>query len=162
MSYRCLSNQTADRSHTYVKLDIIERGYVPLTPESRDHIYDLLVERSHERFFAPVFETIQIKTARDGVFSTQTRSGSDQPPVSTGGKPRNSTAYADYRIDWIAVFDPATHHIYYYHYDVYRHHDKINIKKIAPDREFGRRTVRSNAIPELRHSVSDTTSSLFT
>lgn len=144
--YKVTSNQMADQSEVLVELDLIRRGYVPLLPRSRDHIYDILVERAHDRFHHPLFETIQVKTVgKEGKVATSTRgNGSRNERVSANGKVRNSTAYADYLIDWIAAvtYDGQ---VIYYPYEVYKEFDLINIHTVH-GRDFGSRIVPSHCI----------------
>lgn len=143
--YRYTSNQTADRSQLLVELDLIRRGFVPFVPRSRDHIYDILVEREHEKYARPVHETIQVKTVSEQwTFNTTTRGHSNESRVSLTGKFRNNTAYADYCIDWIAAVD-KDEQVHYYPLDVYREYKQIHIKKI-PGVEFGKRDVPSHCV----------------
>ena len=143
--YRYSSNQSGDLAETRVMTDIIKRGYVPLVPQSRDHIYDILVERDHPKFGGPVFESIQVKCLQGQSFHTATRGGGKAmyERVSIGGKFRNSTSYADYRIDWIAAVEAVSGKIYYYPLEVYRQYSTINVKTIAPT-DFGCRDVPSS------------------
>lgn len=147
--YKVTSNQVADQSEVIVELDLIRRGYVPLLPRSRDHIYDILVERVHERHQRPVFEMIQVKTVnKDGKISTSTRRpGTRTERVSAYGKIRNNTAYADYLIDWIAAvtYDGK---ISYYPFDIYKSFDIINVNTVH-GRDFGSRIVPSHCINNL-------------
>lgn len=152
--YKVTSNQVADQSEVIVELDLIRRGYVPLLPRSRDHIYDILVERVHERQQRPVFETIQVKTVgKDGKVATSTRGpGTRTERVSARGKVRNSTAYADYLIDWIAAvtYDGI---VYYYPYDIYKEFDIINVHTVH-GRDFGSRIVPSHCASLLLEDIS--------
>ena len=141
--YRYNSNQTADLAEYRVIADIVKRGYVPLLPTSRDHIYDILVERNHPKFGPPTFETIQVKCLHGAWVHTSTRPQGNLERVSIGGKFRNSTSYADYCIAWIAAVDASSEKIYYYPLEVYRQHERINVKKIAPT-DFGYRDVPSS------------------
>jgi len=153
--YKCRSNQSGDLAESIVIADIIKRGYVPLLPTSRDHIYDILVERNYPKFGAPIFETIQVKCLRRGSgrydrsrwVYTSTRPQANFERVSINGKPRNSTSYADYCIAWIAGVDASSEKIYYYPLEVYRQHERINVKKIAPT-DFGYRDVPSSRQPQ--------------
>jgi len=145
--YKCSSNQSGDLAESIVIADIIKRGYVPLLPTSRDHIYDILVERNYPKFGAPIFETIQVKCLRGAWVHTSTRPQGNFERVSVNGKPRNSTSYADYCIAWIAGVDTSSEKIYYYPLEVYRQHERINVKKIAPT-DFGYRDVPSSRQPQ--------------
>jgi hypothetical protein len=153
--YKVTSNQIADQSEVIVELDLIRRGFVPLFPRSRDHIYDILVERSHERGQRPVFETIQVKTVRSGnKVTTSTRSSSASERVSIHGKLRNNTRYADFLIDWIAAVT-YTGDIHYYPYEVYRHYEVLNIEE-HHGYEFG-----SHHVPTSRAKTPQQTHMLF-
>lgn len=136
MSYRHTSNQTADLTVAIVMADLIKRGWVPCTPVSRDTIYDLVVDRG------TLFVTLQIKTAKGGVFHCTNRTGKiGSEFVSARGKPRNRYHYKDFRIDWMVGVEGEICH--YYPLSVYKNYDVINVRKI-PAVDFGVNVVRSH------------------
>ena len=140
MSYRHSSNQVADRSLLAVTTDIVERGFMPCTPLSRDTIYDLVVDRSG------VFETLQIKTLSKFTFCTWNRSAAAVEYVSENGKLRNRYAYKDHNIHWmVGVLREEPYTLYYYPLDVYQHHDTIDVRRIEPV-DFGRILVESSGL----------------
>tara|TARA_Y100000593_G_scaffold74109_1_gene136255 strand:+ start:864 stop:1298 length:435 start_codon:yes stop_codon:yes gene_type:complete len=111
MSYNDSSNQSGDRSESYVKLDLIKRGWVVLEPSSRDTLYDFVVDRG-----GGVFETIQVKTLSNGSLTKIVdRSGE---VVSKNGKSRNSHDYAAEGIEWLVGVSKHGE-IHYYHHSTY-------------------------------------------
>lgn len=156
MSYRYSSNQSADRSLLIVMTDIVDRGFMPCTPLSRDTIYDLVVDRGQGKF-----ETLQIKTLSKYSFSTANRSANADEPVSRNGKARNRYFYRDFGIDWmVGVAREFPHQLYYYSIDVYRHHDTIDVRRIMPV-DFGTCVVKSSGIRGVRPSPDAIPSSGF-
>ncbi len=92
--YRHISNQSGDKSETLVIAFLQERGWIPSVPQSRDAVYDLIVDLGNKNF-----QTIQVKTMkRNGIPKRRKR---DFENVSKNGKTRNTINYADHKIDWI-------------------------------------------------------------
>ena len=58
--YKCRSNQSGDLSEALVKAYLIKKGWVVLTPSSRDTVYDFIVDRGDYE------EKIQVKTLSNG------------------------------------------------------------------------------------------------
>ena len=144
MSYRYQSQQTADIREMMVQQDLARRGFVSARM-TRDHLYDLVMERSHVVGASPVFETIQVKPgALHTTTPISTRGGIDafahNARVSETGKPRNNTLYRDYCIDWIAAVDVDAGRIWYYAFDTYRHLTEIRVGR-TPETDIGDRTV---------------------
>lgn len=135
MSYRHATNQIADRSQLLVTLDLVSRGFVPSVPVSRDTVYDLIVEREQTQF-----ETIQVKTLNKHLLRLTNRAHGDEP-VSRNGKARNKYHYADYRVSWVVGVQHRPHvEFFYYPLEVYRHYEKIDVRKI-PSVDFGVRVL---------------------
>jgi hypothetical protein len=110
--YRDKSNQSGDRSQAAVLWDLVDRGWIVSRPESRDSVYDLVVDRGNK-----VFETVQVKTmCGNSIAKIIDRSGER---VSHNGKTRNSVDYAAEGIDWLAGYNPETNEIHYYKLDTY-------------------------------------------
>lgn len=123
--YAIKSNKTADLSEALVYADIINRGWMVLTPSSRDSVYDFVVDLGDR------FEKVQVKTITGKTIQTTNRgSSAGKETVSTGGKVRNSFSYADKEIDWLVGVVPDTKRIYYYPLSIYAQHDKININYV--------------------------------
>ena len=142
MSYRDSSNQSGDRSEATVMLDLIKKGWVILTPSSRDSVYDYVVDRGNGKF-----ETIQVKTmSGNSICRIVDRSGEI---VSANGKIRNSIDYAKHGIDWL-VGVKKTGETFYYKHSTY---SKIKTKSFSvnlhkqdgfPNREVPNRHARKN------------------
>ena len=50
MSYRDSSNRNGDLSQLSIKRDLVKKGWIVLVPESRDTIYDYVVDRGNGVF----------------------------------------------------------------------------------------------------------------
>lgn len=127
MSYRHATNQIADRSQLLVTLDLVSRGFVPSVPVSRDTVYDLIVEREQTQF-----ETVQVKTLNKHILRLTNRAHGDEP-VSRNGKARNKYHYAHHGISWVVGVQHRPHvEFFYYPLEVYRHYEKIDVRKVPP------------------------------
>jgi len=110
--YRTTSNRTGDLSQQLVITDLIKRGWIVLTPSSRDSVYDFVVDMGNKNFI-----TIQVKTLSNNMLCKFVDRSRER--VALNCKVRNSLDYAQHKIDWIAGVDPISNNIHYYHYDVY-------------------------------------------
>lgn len=132
MSYRTTSNQTGDLSEQIFYTEMIRKGWMVLTPSSRDAIYDFVVDMG-EKGFAKV----QVKTLRGNlIYKKIDRSSAS---VSHGGKVRNSTDYAEHGIDWLVAVEPIVDGGKCYFYSLERYSqisgNAINITQ-HPSEEF--------------------------
>lgn len=141
MAYKHKSNLTGDLTEQIVRTLLMSKGWVILTPDSRDHVYDLAVQLHGNKV-----ETIQVKgLSPNGSFKTTNRHPNSKESVSVGGKQRNCFRYADYGVDWMVGVDIKTYSTYFYPLSVYRNYDVINVNKIGAT-EFPRNTeIVSNA-----------------
>lgn len=144
MSYRYQSQQTSELRELIVAEDLIWRGFVNARM-TRDHLYDILFERSHLEGQRPVFETIQVKPGEWLKYTPISTRGGVEPfakngRVSNTGKPRNNTLYRDFCIDWIAAVDVQTRRIWYYPWETYRHLERIQVG-VTTNADIGRRDV---------------------
>ncbi len=110
MSYRDSSNQSGDRSEAAVIHDLIMKGFIVCTPQSRDSVYDLVVDMGEH------FETVQVKTmCGNSITRIVDRSGER---VSRNGKTRNSLDYAAHGVHWLAGVNKSGE-VYYYKHETY-------------------------------------------
>ena len=68
MSYRHTSNQSGDASQSRVRTFLVERGFIVLEPNSRDAIYDYVVDCG-----GGIFETVQVKTLQGNKLAKRVR-----------------------------------------------------------------------------------------
>ena len=108
MTYKDKSNQSGDISEKAIELDLIVKGYVVLTPSSRDTVYDYVVDTGKGKFV-----TIQCKTmSGNSITKIVDRSGEI---VSKNGKTRNSLDYAKEGIDYLVGVNKKSEVFYYKH-----------------------------------------------
>lgn len=118
--YRDTSNRSGDLNQQIVATDLIKRGWIVLTPSSRDSVYDFVVDMGDKQF-----QTIQVKTmSGNSICKFVDRSGER---VSHNGKVRNSLDYAEHKIDWIVGVNKEGE-IYYYNLQTY---SKIESKRFS-------------------------------
>ena len=92
--YRDSSNVSGDLSEKMVETFLIRKGWIVLTPSSRDSVYDFVVDLGNKNF-----QTIQVKTmCGNSIAKVVDRSGEI---VSANGKVRNSLDYAEHEVDWL-------------------------------------------------------------
>ena len=92
--YRDSSNVSGDLSEKMVETFLIKKGWIVLTPSSRDSVYDFVVDLGNKNF-----QTIQVKTmCGNSIAKVVDRSGEI---VSANGKVRNSLDYAEHEVDWL-------------------------------------------------------------
>ena len=120
MSYRTTSNQTGDLSEQIFYAEMIRKGWMVLTPSSRDAIYDFVVDMAEDGFVK-----VQVKTLQGNIINKIVDRSSAS--VSNNGKPRNSTDYAEHGIDWLVAVDVDKSKCYYYRLSCY---SKISGKTI--------------------------------
>lgn len=109
--YRSTSNRSGDLNQQIVATDLIKRGWIVLTPSSRDSVYDFVVDMGDK-----IFHTIQVKTmSSNSISKFIDRSGER---VSFNGKTRNSLDYAEHKIDWIVGVNKKGE-VFYYHLNTY-------------------------------------------
>ena len=92
------STITARLTHTKVKLDLLNRGWIPIDAAEEqpfDIILDVGIHNDARRF-----QTVQVKSW--STLKTSSRTGAAEP-VSAQGKTRNNYDYYDECIDWIAT-----------------------------------------------------------
>ena len=144
--YPIKSNNTADLSQYLVVFDLIELGWIVSFPSSRDSSYDLIVENRTSAGNRKL-ETIQIKTLKGNQFTTSNRGRcSGREETTIGGNIRYNYSYADAGIDCMAGVDLPDNQVYYYPHRIYKHHDKINVKKV-PNTPFKQNTFMVNQRP---------------
>ena len=118
--YRDISNRSGDLNQQIVATDLIKKGWIVLTPSSRDSVYDFVVDMGNK-----VFQTIQVKTMSDNSICKFIDRSRER--VSYNGKTRNSLDYAEHKIDWIAGVGKDGL-IYYYSLETY---SKIKSKSFS-------------------------------
>tara|TARA_S200002703_G_scaffold34481_1_gene29888 strand:- start:27388 stop:27900 length:513 start_codon:yes stop_codon:yes gene_type:complete len=130
MSYRTTSNQTGDLSEQIFYTEMIRKGWMVLTPSSRDAIYDFVIDMAEDGFMK-----VQVKTLRGNTISKFIDRSSST--VSTNGKVRNSTDYAAHGIDWLVAVDVEKSECHYYSLSLYSSISgkTINVKN-HPSQEF--------------------------
>jgi len=127
MSYKTDTNKNADFAESLVATDIMKRGWIVLTPSSRDSEYDFVVDLG-----AGKFEKIQVKKLsgkRNNCLVRRLERGNQT--VTENGKVRNSIDYAERGIDWLAGVNIHTSAIYYYQLGTY---SKIKAKRFSIDK----------------------------
>tara|TARA_X000001388_G_scaffold74892_1_gene68690 strand:- start:108 stop:548 length:441 start_codon:yes stop_codon:yes gene_type:complete len=142
--YRDKSNQSGDISEITVLLDLIKKGYIVLTPSSRDAVYDLVVDMGDGQFV-----TIQVKTmSGNSITKVVNRSGER---VSHNGKVRNSIDYAAHGIDWLIGVN-SDGEIFPYKLSTYSKipTDSFSVNKYPPDEFPSREVPNRHANPILK------------
>ena len=145
MSYYTKSNQHGDLSEQIVIADLVQKGWVPCTPISRDTVYDLIVDRGNVDG-KRIFETIQVKTLartapdlcegdkKAGMINQRlaghwSHPWARAPSMTKAIRMMSKTAsnvvktrdisYNELGIDWIAGVDIHNGTTHYWHIDVY-------------------------------------------
>lgn len=163
MSYRTTSNQTGDLSEQIFYAEMIRKGWMVLTPSSRDAIYDFVVDMAEDGFVKVQVKTLQKNTINKVVDRSSSK-------VSNNGKERNSTDYAEHGIDWLVAVDVNKSKCYYYSLNLYSSISgkSINVKDL-PSQEFpinenviSNRTGKKMTIPPLEGERSTLNSFLET
>ena len=112
MSYKTDTNRNADYAEGLVYCDIINKGWVVLTPSSRDSPYDYVVDMGSE------FVKVQVKKlCRNNRLTKRLARGNQK--VTENGKVRNTIDYAERGIDWLVGVNIETKEIYYYSINKY-------------------------------------------
>ena len=139
MSYRHTSNQSGDASQSRVRTFLVERGFIVLEPNSRDAIYDCVVDCG-----GGIFETVQVKTLQGNKLAKRVNRKGER--VSKNGKVRNSVDYAKEGIEWL-IGVGKDGEIYPYHREQYKEidQDTFSVKKYPPSKQFPRNeNIKSN------------------
>ena len=125
--YNYNTNQNSDYTEALVYTDIIERGWMALTPSSRDSYYDLVVDLGDR------FVRVQVKKLdRNKAMHRVVERGNQR--VTKKGKVRNTIDYAELGVEWLVGVDVNTKEIYYYALEKYRTLGKsFSVKANAPD-----------------------------
>ncbi len=111
MTYKTNTNQNADIAEDIVKLEIKRKGWVHLSPSSRDTVYDLVVDMNGD------FQSIQVKKMTNyvlprGVWRSNQR-------TTMNGKTRNSVDYAKEGVDWLVGVNIETNETFWYDLENY-------------------------------------------
>ena len=110
--YRDSSNVSGDLSEITVMQDLVRKGWIVLTPSSRDSVYDFVVDLGNKNF-----QTIQVKTmCGNSIARIVDRSGER---VSYNGKTRNSLDYAEHGVDWLVGVRKTDGKVFYYKHEKY-------------------------------------------
>lgn len=126
--YRDSSNVSGDLSEITVMQDLVKKGWIVLSPSSRDSIYDFVVDLGDKDF-----QTIQVKTmCGNSIAKVIDRSGER---VSHNGKVRNSLDYAKHRVDWLAGVRKEDGKVFYYRHENYSNipTKSFSVNKWEPD-----------------------------
>ena len=111
MTYKTNTNQNADIAEDIVKLEIKRKGWVHLTPSSRDTVYDLVVDVDGD------YQSIQVKKMTNHVLPRGVWRGNQRTTMN--GKTRNSVDYAKEKVDWLVGVDIESGKTFWYHLDNY-------------------------------------------
>ena len=112
MTYKTDTNRNADYAEAIVKADLLQKGWIVLTPSSRDSPYDFVVDLGGR------FERVQVKKLnRQGTIHRIVARGNQK--VTENGKVRNSIDYAKRGIEWIVGVDIDSKKTHYYSIDTY-------------------------------------------
>tara|TARA_R110000737_G_scaffold346411_1_gene376177 strand:+ start:954 stop:1382 length:429 start_codon:yes stop_codon:yes gene_type:complete len=111
MSYKTNTNQNADIAEDIVKLEIKRKGWVHLTPSSRDTVYDLVVDIDGD------YQSIQVKKMTNHILPRGVWRGNQRTTMN--GKTRNSVDYAKEKVDWLVGVDIETSKTFWYNLDNY-------------------------------------------
>tara|TARA_A100000172_G_scaffold34250_1_gene20646 strand:- start:196 stop:618 length:423 start_codon:yes stop_codon:yes gene_type:complete len=137
MTYKTNTNMNADLAEAMVSTDLMRRGWIVLTPSSRDSAYDLVVEM-HGTFYR-----VQVKKMSNHKLHRIVERGNQR--VTKNGKVRNSIDYAACGVEWLAGVDIETKQIFYYPLDLYKSKPKsFSVKKHQPTYFPINETVRKN------------------
>lgn len=110
--YRDSSNVSGDLSEITVMQDLVKKGWIVLSPSSRDSVYDFVVDLGNKNF-----HTIQVKTmCGNSIARIVDRSGER---VSYNGKTRNSLDYAEHGVDWLVGVRKSDGAVFYYRHQNY-------------------------------------------
>tara|TARA_B100001248_G_scaffold230282_2_gene190109 strand:+ start:155 stop:604 length:450 start_codon:yes stop_codon:yes gene_type:complete len=126
--YRDSSNVSGDLSEALVFADLIRRGWIVLSPSSRDSVYDFVVDLGDNNF-----QTVQVKTmCGNSIAKVIDRSGER---VSANGKTRNSLDYAEHGVHWLAGVRKSDGAVFYYALETYREipTKSFSVNKWEPD-----------------------------
>jgi hypothetical protein len=119
------STITARITHNRVKLDLLDRGWIPIDA-AEEQPFDMIVDVGIHND-ARMFQTVQIKSWN--ALKTSSRTGAIEP-VSVGGKTRNNYNYYDECIDWIATV--KDNRVLYWNRNTYQYKTPIQLKKTTP------------------------------
>ena len=120
------STITARLTHTKVKLDLLNRGWIPIDAAEEqpfDIILDVGIHNDARRF-----QTVQVKSW--SALKTSSRTGATEP-VSAQGKTRNNYDYYDECIDWIATVN-ENNRVMYWNRNTYQRKTPAQLKKTTP------------------------------
>ena len=96
MTYKTDTNRNADYAEAIVKADLLQKGWIVLTPSSRDSPYDFVVDLGGR------FVRLQVKKLnRQGTIHRIVARGNQK--VTENGKVRNSIDYAKRGIEWLPM-----------------------------------------------------------
>ena len=120
------STITARITHNKVKLDLLNRGWIPIDAAEEqpfDIILDVGLHNDTRRF-----QTLQVKSW--SALKTSSRTGALEP-VSAQGKTRNNYDYYDECIDWIATVN-ENNRVMYWNRNTYQRKTPAQLKKTTP------------------------------
>ena len=135
--YRVTTNQSGDLSENIFCQDIIRKGWMYCTPNSRDSVYDYIVDLGKAGLVKVQVKTMDHPHNRQfgRISKRMSRSGQS---VSVNGKKRNYVDYAEEGIDWLVGVDRfADDKCYYYSHSTYSKilSDSFSVGKY-PSEEF--------------------------
>lgn len=112
MSYKTNTNRNADFAESLVYADLISKGWITLSPSSRDSPYDFVVDMGNK------FAKVQVKKITSSNMIHKVIARGNQR-VTKNGKVRNTIDYAKRGIDWLAGVDIKNKKVYYYSIENY-------------------------------------------
>jgi len=124
MTYKTNTNQNGDRAEILVHAEIVEKGWIFLTPSSRDSDYDCVVDINGK------FERVQIKKMTEHRLPRMVERKNQR--TTKEGKVRNTVDYAERGVEWLVGIDLASKKTYWYKLDTYK--DKPKTFKVTSKR----------------------------
>ena len=120
------STITARITHNKVKLDLLNRGWIPIDA-AEEQPFDIILDVGLHND-ARQFQTLQVKSW--SALKTSSRTGALEP-VSAQGKTRNNYDYYDECIDWIATVN-ENNRVMYWNRNTYQRKTPAQLKKTTP------------------------------
>ena len=120
------STITARITHHRVKLDLLNRGWIPIDA-AEEQPFDIILDVGIQHNDTRQFQTLQVKSW--SALKTSSRTGALEP-VSAQGKTRNNYDYYDECIDWIATV--KDNRVIYWNRNTYQRKTPAQRKKTTP------------------------------
>ena len=121
------STITARITHNKVKLDLLNRGWIPIDA-AEEQPFDIILDVGIQHNDTRQFQTLQVKSW--SALKTSSRTGALEP-VSAQGKTRNNYDYYDECIDWIATVN-ENNRVMYWNRNTYQRKTTAQLKKTTP------------------------------